>query len=72
MTRSSRIIRALLVLLSLTGYMAAFYLTLVRFRGGIPRCYVVEGCAVVQTSKYATILGVPIALLGTLYFALIF
>jgi uncharacterized membrane protein len=64
--------RGSLLLLSLLGFLAAYYLTLVHYRGGIPRCYVVEGCALVQTSKYSTILGIPIALPGTVYFALLF
>jgi uncharacterized membrane protein len=72
MSRLGRAIRGLLLVVSLLGFLAAFYLTLVHYRGDIPRCYVVEGCAVVQTSKYSTILHVPIALLGTLYFALMF
>jgi uncharacterized membrane protein len=61
-----------LLVTALLGFIAAFYLTLVHYRGGIPRCYVVQGCDIVQTSKYSAVLGVPIALPGTIYFALMF
>jgi uncharacterized membrane protein len=64
--------RAALVVLALLGFLSALYLTLVHYRGGIPRCYVVQGCDIVQTSKYSAILGVPIALFGAAYFALMF
>lgn len=65
-------VRVWLLVVALLGFLAAFYLTLVHYRGGIPRCYVVEGCAIVQTSKYSAILGIPIALPGALYFAAMF
>jgi uncharacterized membrane protein len=65
-------VHAALVLLALLGVLSALYLTLVHYRGGIPRCYVVQGCDIVQTSKYSAILGVPIALLGAAYFTVMF
>jgi uncharacterized membrane protein len=72
MRAAARLTRSCLPAISLLGFVAAFYLTLVHYRGGVPRCYVVEGCAIVQTSKYSTVLGIPIALPGTAYFALMF
>jgi uncharacterized membrane protein len=69
---AARIMRASLPVMSLLGFLAALYLTLVHYRGGIPRCYVVEGCAIVQNSKYSAVLGIPIALPGALYFAFMF
>jgi uncharacterized membrane protein len=65
-------IRGFLLVAALLGFLAAFYLTLVHYRGGIPRCYVVQGCDIVQTSRYSAIIGVPIALPGTIYFVLMF
>jgi uncharacterized membrane protein len=65
-------VRGSLVVLALLGFLSALYLTLVHYRGGIPRCYVVQGCDIVQTSKYSTVLGVPLALFGGVYFTLMF
>ena len=52
--------------------LSAFYLTLQHYRGGTPQCYVVDGCALVQTSKYSALFGVPIALPGAFFFAAMF
>ncbi len=65
-------VRYTLVVLALLGFLSALYLTLVHYRGGIPRCYVVQGCDIVQTSKYSAIVGVPIALFGAAYFTVMF
>ena len=54
------------------GFVISLYLTFVHYRGYVSPCYVVHGCEAVQTSKYAVILGVPLALLGTVFFALMF
>jgi uncharacterized membrane protein len=65
-------VRGALVVLALVGFLSGLYLALVHYRGGIPRCYVVQGCDIVQTSKYSAILGVPIALFGAVYFTVMF
>ena len=54
------------------GFVMSLYLTFVHYRGYVSPCYVVKGCEAVQTSKYSAILGVPLALLGTVFFALMF
>jgi uncharacterized membrane protein len=46
---------------------ASAYLTLVDLAGGIPVCGPVKGCETVTTSAYSHVLGVPIALPGTLF-----
>lgn len=61
-----------LVVVSLIGFSVSIYLTLMHFQGVVPRCYVVKGCDVVQTSRYSTVLGVPIALAGAVFFAIMF
>ena len=61
-----------LLAISFLGFLVALYLALLHYRGVLPNCYVVRGCDVVQTSRYSAIFGVPIALFGTLYFALMF
>ena len=54
------------------GFVVSLYLTFVHYRGYVSPCYVVHGCETVQTSKYSVILGVPLALLGTAFFGLLF
>jgi uncharacterized membrane protein len=54
------------------GFVISLYLTLAHYRGYVSPCYVVHGCEEVQTSKYSVILGVPLALLGTIFFAIMF
>jgi uncharacterized membrane protein len=54
------------------GFVISLYLTFVHYRGYVSPCYVVHGCEEVQTSKYSVILGVPLALVGTLFFGLMF
>lgn len=48
------------------GLVVAAYLTIVRYAGGEPACAIAHGCAVVQSSAYAELAGVPVALLGVL------
>ncbi len=58
-------LRALLAFLSLAGLGIASYLTIVHFQGGDPICLTGgEGCAKVQESEYAELLGVPVPLIG--------
>ena len=54
------------------GLVISTYLTIVHYRGYVSPCYVVHGCETVQTSKYSVILGVPVALVGALFFGLMF
>lgn len=57
------------VAIALIGFADSAYLTAEHFRGSIPPCSVVEGCEQVLTSSYAVIAGIPVALLGMLYYA---
>ena len=60
--------RRLLAVAALGGLAIASYLTVVHYQGGVPVC-ATNGCEIVQQSRYAELLGVPVALLGTLTFA---
>ena len=54
------------------GVAVAGYLTLVHYAGGTPACGIAHGCATVQASEWATLGGVPVALLGLLgYLAIV-
>ena len=70
--RRRRWVPWLLAALAFAGFVISLYLTLVHYRGYVSPCYVVHGCETVQTSKYSVVLGVPLALLGTVFFGLMF
>jgi uncharacterized membrane protein len=57
--------------LGLAGVGIAGYLTYVHYAGLRPVCGISHGCETVQTSSYASLLGVPVALLGLLTYILI-
>jgi uncharacterized membrane protein len=65
-------LRGFLLVVSLLGFLAAFYLTFQHYGGGLPKCFGADGCALVQTSRYSAVLGIPIALVGALFFATMF
>jgi uncharacterized membrane protein len=51
--------------LAVAGLLISAYLTWVHYTGAVPVCVGGSGgCETVQTSSYATILGVPVAALG--------
>jgi uncharacterized membrane protein len=54
------------IAVGLAGLGIAAYLTIVHYAGGEPVCAIAHGCATVQKSTYAELLGVPVALLGLL------
>jgi uncharacterized membrane protein len=57
---------------SYAGFVVSLYLTFVHYRGYVSPCYVVHGCEQVQTSRFSTIGPLPLALLGTVFFGLMF
>lgn len=60
------------LLTSFVGFLDSTYLT-ARHYFGIPlNCPLLEDCEKVTTSQYATLGNVPVALLGTIYYLLIF
>jgi uncharacterized membrane protein len=67
---SDRAARSLLAAGALAGLTIASYLTIVHFHGGVPVC-ATNGCEIVQQSRYAALLGVPVALLGTFTFGVL-
>ena len=58
--------RAAAIGVALAGLGIAGYLTAVHYSGGTPVCAVAHGCATVQHSDYASLAGVPVAVLGLL------
>lgn len=57
--------------LALAGIGIAGYLTYVHYAGLRPVCGVSGGCETVQTSRWASLLGIPVALLGLITYTLI-
>jgi uncharacterized membrane protein len=63
---SDRRLRNAGVVLAVLGLGVAGYLTYVHYAGITPVCNIAHGCAKVQSSQYAELAGVPVALLGLL------
>jgi uncharacterized membrane protein len=53
---------------ALVGFIDATYLAVEHYQGVIPPCTVTAGCELVLTSSYAAIFGIPVSLLGALYY----
>jgi uncharacterized membrane protein len=62
---------ALVAVLSLLGLAVAGYLTSVHYGGTEPICTAGGSCEQVQTSRYAELGGIPVALLGVVGYAAI-
>lgn len=70
---SNNIPRWLLVIFAITalvGFVDASYLTAEHFRGVVPPC-TTSGCEEVLTSSYAVIFGIPLAVLGMIYYGIL-
>jgi uncharacterized membrane protein len=59
------------VALCLAGVGIAGYLTYVHYAGLRPICGISHGCETVQTSRYASLAGIPVALLGLISYVVI-
>jgi uncharacterized membrane protein len=59
------------LLLAGIGFGDAAYLTIQHFTQFTLPCSITQGCEVVTTSIYSSILGIPVALLGLLYYSAI-
>ena len=53
------------------GFLDATYLTILHYKNAFPPCTVTGGCETVLTSQYSVVLGIPISLLGSLFYLLI-
>lgn len=57
-----------IILTAFLGFLDAMYLATSHFIGIVPPCLVVGGCEQVTTSSYSVILGIPVAVMGALYY----
>jgi uncharacterized membrane protein len=64
-----KFIPVLMLLLAFIGFGDALYLTVEHFNNIIPPC-TVGGCEIVLSSSYSVILGIPVSLLGSVYYLL--
>lgn len=53
------------------GFVDASYLTILSYSGSIPPCRIVSGCEEVLTSAYAYVWGIPLSLVGAVYYGAI-
>ena len=60
----------LLLALAFLGFLISTYLTIQHYQHAIPP-WSLSGCEVVLTSQFATIMNVPISLIGALYFVVL-
>jgi uncharacterized membrane protein len=68
--KSTVLVHVATALVALVGLADAIYLTVQHLTGESVRCTIVAGCSEVLSSPYATIRGIPLALLGAAaYFA---
>lgn len=56
-----------LLLVAFIGFADATYLTVEHYQNKLPPC-TIGGCETVLSSEYAIVLGVPVALLGAMYY----
>lgn len=62
----------IVALLSLIGLTDALYLTVTHTTGGIVPCTIISGCSEVLNSSYATVWGIPLALIGAVAYFIVF
>lgn len=59
-----------LLVIALLGFADATYLTLEHFMNRVPPCSI-GGCEQVLTSKYSVFLGIPVSLVGAIFYFII-
>ncbi|MBL4694621.1 vitamin K epoxide reductase family protein [Candidatus Gracilibacteria bacterium] len=60
-----------LIIVSFIGFLDATYLTILHYTGADALC-AIGGCNEVLTSEYSIIFGIPMALLGAIYYLSVF
>lgn len=62
----------IVLVIAILGFADSTYLTVEHFKGVIPPCSIAGGeCGVVLQSSYAKILGMPVSLLGSIYYLIV-
>jgi len=71
LTKTIKVLASVILLLAFLGFLDATYLTVEHFANVIPPCTTTGGCEKVLTSQFAIVFGVPIALVGAVYYFLV-
>jgi len=71
-SRRRTLLYALAALVSLIGLADAIYLTVEHLSGRSVRCTIVSGCSEVLSSEYATVRGIPLAMIGAAAYFTVF
>lgn len=59
------------LIIAVLGFADATYLTIEHYQGVIPPCSITGGCEKVLTSDFSSIAGIPVSLLGVVYYLLV-
>lgn len=68
MSKIHSISLSIFLIAAFIGFFDASYLSANHLLGTIPPCIAVSGCESVTTSQYSKILGIPVAIIGSLYY----
>lgn len=71
-SRQRTLLYAVAALVSLVGLADAIYLTIEHLSGRSVRCTIVSGCSEVLSSEYATVRGIPLAMVGAAAYFTVF
>lgn len=66
---SNKILIRAMFIIALIGIADTIYLTSDHYLGTGIQCLLVEGCDIVLASQYSSILGIPLALIGLIFYA---
>jgi uncharacterized membrane protein len=69
--KTINILSYLILILALLGFIDATYLTVEFFSGGNVVCGLIEGCEQVLSSDYSSMFGIPLSLIGVIYYVTI-
>lgn len=68
----SNLVIIFFAVISLIGLADTVFVTINHYKGVIPPCTLLNGCETVLTSKYSEVFGVPIALIGAMFYLTVF
>jgi uncharacterized membrane protein len=66
--KSSNWVGYVFALLGITGFFDSGYLAIKHYSGDSIACSIFKGCDIVTTSVYSEIWGIPVALIGVVYY----
>lgn len=70
--RQALVLYSFMAVVSLIGLVDSIYLTVEHLSGRSVQCTIVKGCSEVLSSPYASVRGVPLALIGAIAYFIVF